>query len=81
MNYLTNHDLAAPPRIASVIVGAKRIEPLDDNVGATEVALTADEIARLNAVSALVPEYPAWMLRAREVQPKPPLSTAPAATN
>lgn len=63
--------------VTSVIVGAKRIPQLDDNVGATEVQLSANEVARLNEVSELTKEYPAWMQRVREVPPKPPLSAAP----
>ena len=64
------------PHVTSVIVGAKRVAQLDDNVGATEVILTADDLAELNAASALAPEYPAWMQRARQVPPKPPLNAA-----
>jgi aryl-alcohol dehydrogenase-like predicted oxidoreductase len=67
------------PHVTSVIVGAKRIAQLDDNVGATEVQLSSDEIARLDDVSAIGREYPAWMQRVREVSPKPPLQTAPGA--
>jgi aryl-alcohol dehydrogenase-like predicted oxidoreductase len=63
--------------VTSVIVGAKRIAQLDDNVGATEVILTASDLAELDAASALAPEYPAWMQRTREVPPKPPLNPAP----
>jgi aryl-alcohol dehydrogenase-like predicted oxidoreductase len=63
------------PHVTSVIIGAKRIAQLDDNAGATEVVLTADEIARLNAVSEIALEYPTWMQRIREVPPKPPLNT------
>jgi len=66
------------PHVTSVIVGAKRIAQLDENVGATEVQLSAGEIARLNEVSEIAKEYPAWMQRVREVAPKPPLSVVPA---
>lgn len=48
--------------VTSVIIGAKRIEQLEDNVAAVDVALTADELATLDAVSALTPEYPGWMI-------------------
>jgi aryl-alcohol dehydrogenase-like predicted oxidoreductase len=48
--------------VTSVIVGAKRIEQLDDNVAATAVRLSGDELAALNAVSTLPAEYPGWML-------------------
>jgi aryl-alcohol dehydrogenase-like predicted oxidoreductase len=47
--------------VTSVIIGAKRMEQLDDNIGATEVELTADELATLDRVSALPAEYPGWM--------------------
>ncbi|HET8791050.1 MAG TPA: aldo/keto reductase, partial [Modicisalibacter sp.] len=48
--------------VTSVIVGAKRIDQLDDNIAATNVRLSDDELAELDSVSALPPEYPGWML-------------------
>ncbi|MGF6840825.1 aryl-alcohol dehydrogenase-like predicted oxidoreductase [Paraburkholderia youngii] len=48
--------------VSTVIVGAKKIEQLDDNIAATNVALSADELAKLAEVSALPAEYPGWML-------------------
>ena len=50
------------PVVTSVIVGAKRVEQLEDNIAATQVRLGADELKTLDAVSALPPEYPGWML-------------------
>lgn len=50
------------PQVTSVIVGAKRPEQLADNIQATQVRLSADELARIDAVSALPREYPGWML-------------------
>ena len=50
------------PQVTSVIVGAKRPEQLADNIAATEVTLNAEELAALDAVSRLPPEYPGWML-------------------
>ncbi len=50
------------PVVTSVIVGAKTIEQLDDNLAATELALTAQELETLDKVSALPPEYPGWMM-------------------
>ena len=50
------------PFVMSVIIGAKTIEQLDDNLAATEVMLTAEELERLDKVSALPPEYPGWMV-------------------
>ena len=46
----------------SVIIGAKTIAQLDDNLAAVKVTLTADEVAALDKASALTPEYPGWML-------------------
>ncbi|WP_280562927.1 aldo/keto reductase [Chromohalobacter sp. 48-RD10] len=47
--------------VTSVIVGAKRVDQLDDNIAATQVALSHEELAELDAVSALPAEYPGWM--------------------
>ena len=49
------------PQVTSVIVGAKRPEQLADNLKASEVRLSADEIASIDAASRLPPEYPGWM--------------------
>ncbi len=48
--------------VMSVIVGAKTITQLDDNLAATEITLSADELATLDKASALAREYPQWML-------------------
>jgi aryl-alcohol dehydrogenase-like predicted oxidoreductase len=50
------------PVVTSVIVGAKRIDQLDDNIAATAVRLSSDELTALDAVSQLPAEYPGWML-------------------
>jgi aryl-alcohol dehydrogenase-like predicted oxidoreductase len=52
----------ARPGVSSVLLGANRLEQLTDTLGAVDVVLTADHIARLDAVSALPTEYPQWML-------------------
>lgn len=66
------------PHVTSVIVGAKRVAQLDDNVGATEVTLTSDDLAALDSVSALAPEYPSWMQRKRVVPARPTRVASPA---
>lgn len=48
--------------VTSVIIGAKKMEQLEDNLKATEVQLTTEELSKLNEVSALPAEYPGWML-------------------
>ncbi|MGF6756669.1 aldo/keto reductase [Paraburkholderia sp. GAS334] len=47
--------------VTTVIVGAKKVEQLDDNIAATQVELSADELAKLDEVSRLPSEYPGWM--------------------
>lgn len=48
--------------VMSVIVGAKTVEQLKDNLAATEIKLSADELTALDKASALPIEYPQWML-------------------
>ena len=50
--------------VTSVIIGAKRLDQLGDNLAATDLVLNYDELARLDTVSALPPEYPGWMMGA-----------------
>jgi aryl-alcohol dehydrogenase-like predicted oxidoreductase len=50
------------PHVTSVIVGAKRKDQLDDNLAATKVVLSSEELAALDAASKLPAEYPGWML-------------------
>ncbi len=49
------------PQVTSVIIGAKRPDQLADNIAATTLRLSADELTALDAVSRLPPEYPGWM--------------------
>ena len=50
------------PHVTSVIVGAKRVDQLEDNIAATKVDLTAADLDVIDKVSALPSEYPGWML-------------------
>jgi aryl-alcohol dehydrogenase-like predicted oxidoreductase len=54
--------LLAKPVVTSIIIGAKRLDQLEDNLAAVGLRLTADELRQLDEVSALPPEYPGWML-------------------
>ncbi len=54
--------ILAKPFVTSVIIGAKRIEQLQENLKAVTLRLDADDLASLDAVSALPPEYPGWMV-------------------
>lgn len=55
--------LLAKPAVTSVIIGAKRLDQLDDNLGAVNVKLTDDELATLDACCPLSREYPGWMIQ------------------
>ena len=48
--------------VSSVIIGAKNLSQLDDNLKSTDVTFTPEELQRLDEVSKLEPEYPGWML-------------------
>lgn len=50
------------PFVTSAIVGVKTLEQLDDNLAAADLMLTAEELDRLDKLSALKPEYPGWMV-------------------
>ena len=52
--------LLAKPAVTSLIVGARTEEQLADNLAAAEMTPTADEIARLDEVSAQPLRYPHW---------------------
>ncbi|MBL9100453.1 MAG: aldo/keto reductase [Myxococcales bacterium] len=50
------------PGVTSTIIGATRLDQLDDNLAALEVKLTADQVARLDAVSKPKLNFPAAFL-------------------
>lgn len=54
--------LLAQQPVSAVIVGARTIDQLKDNLEAAEVALSAEELDILDQVSRLPEEYPGWML-------------------
>lgn len=54
--------LLSKAHVTSVILGAKNLDQLNDNLGAAAVKLTQEEITALDEVSALSPEYPGWMV-------------------
>ena len=50
------------PQVTSVIVGAKRLDQLADNIAAAQVVLSVDELQAIDSASGLSAEYPGWML-------------------
>jgi diketogulonate reductase-like aldo/keto reductase len=47
--------------VTTVIIGAKTLDQLNDNLGAVGIRLTAEDLAEIDAVSAPTPLYPGWM--------------------
>ena len=50
------------PGITSTIIGAKTLSQLNENIDALKLSLNPEELQQLNEVSALLPEYPQWMV-------------------
>lgn len=58
------------PVVTTVIIGAKRPDQLQDNLKSVDVSFTADELAQLDEVSKLSPEYPGWMIERQSADRK-----------
>jgi len=65
--------LLAQKHVTTIIIGARNEQQLRDNVEATALTLTPEDLAALETVSALAPEYPGWML-ARQAAGREPLA-------
>jgi aryl-alcohol dehydrogenase-like predicted oxidoreductase len=50
------------PFVTSIIIGAKKKEQLVDNIAATDLRLSAEQVKTLDDASALPIEYPGWMV-------------------
>jgi aryl-alcohol dehydrogenase-like predicted oxidoreductase len=53
--------LLANSAVTSVIIGAKKMSQLEDNLKAVDLVLSSDDKKALDDVSAMPVEYPAWM--------------------
>lgn len=51
------------PTVATIVVGARNEQQLQQNLGAVGWHLSAAQVARLDAVSAVTPSYPYWHQR------------------
>ncbi len=63
--------LLAKAHVTTVIIGAKTREQLADNIAATTLTLSAEELAALDAVSAMAEEYPTWMVSRQNAARRP----------
>jgi len=52
----------AQPGVTSVIIGAKNLVQLNDNLNSVNLKLTDEELTELNKVSEIPAEYPGWMV-------------------
>ncbi len=50
------------PSVTTVIIGANKMEQLEDNLKSVELKFTPEELDQLDKVSQLPAEYPGWML-------------------
>lgn len=66
--------LLTRPFVTSVIIGAKTPEQLADNLGAGDVKLAAEHVAKLDAASALPRDYPGWMVERQNQNRRPTVS-------
>jgi aryl-alcohol dehydrogenase-like predicted oxidoreductase len=55
--------LLAQPAVASVIIGVRTMEQLEDNLGAADLTLSVEDLGRLNEASAIEPGYPYRFLK------------------
>ncbi|HTU66699.1 MAG TPA: aldo/keto reductase [Steroidobacteraceae bacterium] len=54
--------LLAQAHVTSVIIGAKNLQQLNDNIAATWLTLSAEQVRAIADASAMPSEYPQWML-------------------
>lgn len=64
--------LLTRPFVTSVIMGAKTKEQLTDNLMATDLVLSPEQVARLDNASSMPSEYPGWMLSRQAADRIPP---------
>jgi aryl-alcohol dehydrogenase-like predicted oxidoreductase len=60
------------PTVCNVIIGARNETQLRENLGAAGWSLTGDQVAKLDAASAVTPAYPAWHQRNTILERNPP---------
>ena len=64
--------LLTRPTVSSIVIGARNADQLRDNLGATEVRLTPEQVARLDQASMERPVYPYWHQRRTSLDRNPP---------
>ena len=54
--------LLAQPGVTSIIIGANKMEQLEDNLKASALQLSTEEVEQLSLITAPAPLYPEWMI-------------------
>jgi aryl-alcohol dehydrogenase-like predicted oxidoreductase len=65
--------LLAKPWVTSVIIGAKQLDQLTDNLAAADISLSAEELQVLDQVSELPVEYPGWAIQFQDRERRGPV--------
>ena len=65
------------PFVTSIIIGAKKPAQLADNLAATELRLSTEQVKLLDDASALPPEYPGWMVGFQNTRDPRGIATPP----
>src|SRR5262249_1528113 len=52
--------LLAKPYVTTILLGASKISQLEDNLGAADLKLSAEEVAELDQATAPTVPYPNW---------------------
>ncbi len=73
--------LLAKSAVSSVIVGASKMSQLDDNIAAADLALTAEDVAALDAATATPPNYPGWVVGVKDDAIAKALAARPGVAN
>ncbi len=58
------------PHVTSIVIGARTEAQLQDNLAATTLTLTAEQMTELDRVSALPAEYPSWQVAWQNREPR-----------
>ena len=64
--------LLGRPTVSSIVIGARNVAQLQDNLAAAEVTLSTEQVARLDRASAVRPAYPYWHQRQTFSKRNPP---------
>jgi len=66
--------LLTRPHVTSIIIGAKSLDQLADNLASSDVRLSPEHVIQLDNASALPAEYPGWMVERQNRNRRPPMA-------